>query len=105
MGPQIYALRRSSAASSWVSVSPRSSPAHSQSRQASNRAKVRFAPHPDPRLGWLEASIDTVSGRVSAGWYYEQEGLRFEIHTPVAATFERNGKVVDLKPGDYLFFE
>lgn len=67
-------------------------------------AKVHFAPHPDPRLGWLEASIDTAHGTVFAGWYYETEGLRYEIHTPVPATVEVNGKTYQVDPGTHLFF-
>lgn len=66
--------------------------------------KVRIAPHPDRRLGWLEASIDTPRGEVFSGWYYELEGLRYEIHTPVPAVLELDGKTVELEPGKHLFF-
>ena len=67
--------------------------------------KVVFAPNPDPRLGWLEASIDTAYGTVRSGWYYETEGLRFEISTPVEAVFRWKGKQYDLRPGTHLFFD
>lgn len=67
--------------------------------------RVRIAPNPDKRLGWLEASLDTKHGRIFSGWYYETEGLRYEIHTPVQAHVVLGGKEYDLKPGKYLFFE
>ena len=68
-------------------------------------AQVTIAPNPDKRLGWLEASIDTAYGTVFSGWYYELEGLRYEIHTPVKAHVVLGGKEYDLEPGRYLFFE
>lgn len=66
--------------------------------------KIRIAPHPDKRMGWLEASIDTPKGPVFSGWYYELEGLRYEIHTPVPAVLELEGRTVELEPGSHLFF-
>jgi alpha-L-rhamnosidase len=66
--------------------------------------KVRIAPKPDQRLGWLEASIDTPAGKIFSGWYYELEGLRYEIHTPVPALLELDGKTLELEPGSHLFF-
>ena len=67
-------------------------------------AKASVAPRPDKRLGWLEASIDTAHGRIFSGWYYEQEGLRYEIHTPVETTVCIEGETRLLPPGRYLFF-
>ena len=68
-------------------------------------AQVRIAPNPDKRLGWLEASVETEHGTIFSGWYYEQEGLRYEIRTPVQAHVVLSGKEYDLQPGKYLFFE
>ena len=67
-------------------------------------AEVKIAPHPDKRLGWLEASLDTAHGTVFSGWYYEPEGLRYEIHTPVNANLTLGGKELSLAPGKYVFF-
>ncbi|MBR6771834.1 MAG: family 78 glycoside hydrolase catalytic domain [Clostridia bacterium] len=68
-------------------------------------AEVNLAPHPDKRLGWLEASLDTAHGKIFSGWYYEPEGLRYEIHTPVNARLFLGGKEISLAPGKYVFFE
>ncbi|MDD6262110.1 MAG: family 78 glycoside hydrolase catalytic domain [Clostridiales bacterium] len=67
--------------------------------------KVRIAPKPDKRLGWLEASVDSAYGRIFSGWYYENEGLRYEIHTPTPARVRLGEKEFDLEPGKYMFFE
>lgn len=66
--------------------------------------KVHIAPHPDPRMGWLEASIDTAHGTVFSGWYYETEGLRYEVHTPVPAIIEVNGATYQVEPGTHIYF-
>ncbi len=66
--------------------------------------RVAIAPKPDARLGWLEASVETKYGTVFSGWYYETEGLRYEIRTPVEAEVTVNGETNTLAPGSYLFF-
>ncbi len=66
--------------------------------------RVAIAPKPDARLGWLEASVETKYGTVFSGWYYETEGLRYEIRTPVEAEVTINGETKTLAPGNYLFF-
>ena len=66
--------------------------------------RVAIAPKPDARLGWLEASVETAYGTVFSGWYYETEGLRYEIRTPVEAEVTINGETKTLAPGSYLFF-
>ncbi|MCD8013699.1 MAG: glycoside hydrolase family 78 protein, partial [Lachnospiraceae bacterium] len=44
-------------------------------------AKVRIEPHPDQRIDWLEASIDTRHGKVSSRWSWvsSQNGIREDI--------------------------
>ncbi len=66
--------------------------------------RVAIAPKPDSRLGWLEASVETKYGTVFSGWYYETEGLHYEIRTPVEAEVTINGETKTLAPGSYLFF-
>ena len=66
--------------------------------------RVRIAPRPDERLGWLEASVETPHGKIFSGWYFEPDGLRYEIHTPVKTCAVIDGKEMELEPGDYLFF-
>lgn len=72
--------------------------------EAPGYAQVRIAPKPEKRLGWLEAALETQHGRIFSGWYYEPDGLRYEIHTPVQAHVVLGEKAYDLEPGRYLFF-
>ena len=67
--------------------------------------KAEIAPHPDKRLGWLEATLETEKGKIFSGWYYEPEGLRYEIHTPVETVLKIGSRSRSLKPGKYIFFE
>ncbi len=46
-------------------------------------ARARIEPHPDKRLISLGAVFDTVHGRLSSGWKYTEDGIRYEIETPV----------------------
>ncbi len=68
-------------------------------------SRVKIAPHADRRLGWLEAKFDTAQGQIFSGWYYEPEGLRYEIHTPVEAEICIGERSMTVKPGRYVFFE
>lgn len=47
--------------------------------------RVRIEPQPDKRLGWLEAAMDTRSGRICTKWTYTQGRVRYEISTAVPA--------------------
>ena len=67
-------------------------------------ARVRIAPQPDRRLGWLEASIDTRCGRVRSSWRYEEDKIRFEIDTPVEAEVVIGGESRSVPAGSYIFF-
>lgn len=66
-------------------------------------ARVRIAPKPDSRLGWLEASIDTRHGLVRSYWACEGDSVRYEVETPVPAQIEIEEKVYQVKKGRYLF--
>ncbi len=66
-------------------------------------ARVRIAPHPDPRLPSLSGILDTVHGRIRSAWKYTQDGIRYEIETPVEAEIIIEGKTYILSPGRYLF--
>ena len=67
-------------------------------------ARVRIAPQPDRRLGWLEASIDTRCGQVRSSWRYEEDKVRFEIDTPVEAEIAIGGESRSVPAGSYIFF-
>ena len=66
--------------------------------------KVVIRPMPDDRLEWLEASIDTRSGKITSKWTHTPEGLRYEIRTEVPAVIEIGGKRIEAAPGDYTFW-
>lgn len=67
-------------------------------------AKVCIAPHPDARLDWLSASVDTRRGLVSSKWSKQEGFWRYEIVTPVEAQVTIAGKTETVAPGSYLFF-
>lgn len=43
---------------------------------------IRFAPHPDKRLEWAEACIQTRYGMVRSGWKKLQQGWEFTFEIP-----------------------
>ena len=67
-------------------------------------ARVRIAPQPDSRLGWLDVSIDTRHGFVRSAWYCEEKRIRYEIETPVAASIEIGGEIHRVSAGRYMYF-
>ncbi len=67
--------------------------------------KVRIAPCPDKRLGWLEVSIKTRNGLVSSAWKYTKEGIRYHISVDMPAIINIAGKETAVQPGVYVFWE
>ena len=65
---------------------------------------VVIEPHPDQRLGWLEARIHTRRGIVSSKWTYTDGGVRFEIETAVPAEIRIGGTTRQVSPGFYTFW-
>ena len=63
-----------------------------------------YAPHPDKRLGWLQAKLDTRHGTVSALWVCQEDGIRYELETPVPAKVCLKGKETWVNPGKYTFW-
>ena len=63
-----------------------------------------YAPHPDARPGWLQAKLDTRRGTVSALWVCREDGVRYELETPVPATVRLNGSERRVGPGKYTFW-
>ncbi len=66
-------------------------------------SRVRIAPEPDPRLDSLCAVLDTVHGRIRSFWKHTENGIRYEIDTPVRAEIVLNGKSLTVEAGKYLF--
>ena len=63
-----------------------------------------YAPHPDARLGWLQAKLDTRHGTVSALWVCKEDGVRYELETPVRTLVCLNGEEKWVNPGKYIFW-
>ncbi len=66
------------------------------------------APHPDRRLGFADASIDTRNGLLRVHWYYKEASVCYEIDVPqnISVTFILpSGKTSLLTAGNYLFEE
>ena len=72
--------------------------------EAPGFSRVRIEPQPDKRLGWLEAAMDTRSGRICTKWTYTQGRVRYEISTAVPAVICIDGRETDVEPGDYIFW-
>ncbi len=68
-------------------------------------AKARITPTPDPRLKHLSAVLDTVHGRIRSFWNYTEDGIRYEIDTPVQTEIVIGGKSVTVEKGSYVFGE
>jgi len=66
-------------------------------------AKARIAPQPDPRLNSLCAVLDTIHGQIRSFWKYTEDGIRYEIDTPVQTEVVLNGKTCTVEKGKYLF--
>ncbi len=67
-------------------------------------ARVRVAPHPDVRMGWLDAALDTTYGTVTSRWFCENDRVRYEITVPVASDIVIDGKTRSVSAGSYIFW-
>ena len=69
---------------------------------------ISIAPHPDRRLGYATASVDSRTGLISSSWRYMDDVIRYEFEIPQGCVAELTlpGKApVTLKAGNYLFVE
>ncbi len=73
--------------------------------EAAGFEKIRIAPLPDPRLAWMEASIDTRRGKVSSKWSYEDGKIRYDITTPVETQVMLKEQSFTVAAGTYTFWE
>lgn len=72
--------------------------------EAPGFSKVKIAPMPDKRLGWLEASVDTRNGKISSKWTYIGDCVRYEITTPVPAIIKIDYMARSVGPGTYVLW-
>ena len=68
-------------------------------------ARARIAPNPDPRLKSLSAVLDTVQGRIRSAWKYTEDGIRYEIDTPVETEIVTGGRTYIVQKGHYILGE
>lgn len=66
--------------------------------------EISICPHPDSRLDWLKASLETRHGLIRSEWKKENGMWRYEIETPVAAQIIIAGKSYQLAKGIYIFY-
>ena len=68
---------------------------------------ILLKPHPDKRIGFLEASVETRFGKLSSHWYYDNDKVRFEFDIPAESTAEiilPDGTHNTVIGGKHIFF-
>ena len=68
-------------------------------------SRLRFEPHPDKRLGWLDAELESRHGTIRSRWEYTEAGLEIELETPVPADVVLLSGRESVNPGRYHFVE
>lgn len=68
--------------------------------------KMTLAPQPNKRIGHVNCSIDTVSGKVTSNWYYKGDTVYFEFIVPEGSEAEivlPNGYRETVCGGQYMY--
>ncbi len=68
-------------------------------------SKPVIAPHPDKRLGMLDAVLNTRNGVIRSEWKIQEDYFRYNIEVPVDATIIIGDERYEVKPGRYTFFQ
>ena len=66
--------------------------------------KVCIAPHPDARLDWLKAELETRHGKIVSLWKKEENVWRYEITTPTDTVIVIDGTEHSVTAGTYYFY-
>ena len=69
--------------------------------------KIVIAPIPDRRLGFVESSLETVSGKIESVWRYAYNGIEFIFSIPYGVTADivlPNGYRRTVSGGKYRYF-
>lgn len=64
--------------------------------------EVIVEPHPDRRLHFLEARVETGYGEIVSKWSYEENSIRYEIKVPVKAKIIIDGRQHWVEKGTYI---
>ena len=70
--------------------------------------EITLTPHPDRRLGYADASIDTQYGTIRSYWYYKDNTVYYEFTIPSGVTARLtlpSGKTETLTEGTYHYAE
>ena len=71
--------------------------------------EIIFSPHPERRIGFARASIETAFGKIGGGWsYIDESSVRYELTVPdgVTATVRLDGREeFTVTGGSYIFVE
>ena len=70
--------------------------------------EITLAPHPDRRLGFADASIDTQYGTIRSYWYYKDDSVYYEFTIPAGVTAHLtlpSGRTETLTEGIYHYAE
>ena len=68
-------------------------------------ARAKIEPHPDRRVQSMSAGLDTVQGRIRSAWKYTDNGIRYEIETPVQTEIILGNEKRVVGKGRYIFGE
>lgn len=67
---------------------------------------ISIIPHPDKRLGFMKADIESRTGKVSSHWYYKENKVYFEFEIPYGTVAEiclPDGYSETVSGGKYLY--
>ncbi|MBE6537099.1 MAG: alfa-L-rhamnosidase [Ruminococcaceae bacterium] len=67
---------------------------------------VTIEPHPDKRLGFADASIESRNGKIRVHWYYKGDDVFYEVDIPAGVTAKLtlpSGETKTLTGGSYQF--
>ena len=67
-------------------------------------ARAVIAPIPSSRIQSFEAEYRSAHGPILSKWTNTQDGVRYEITTPVPAEIIMDGKRHSVTPGSYIFY-
>lgn len=68
--------------------------------------KAVISPHPDKRLTYLEATLETRRGQIKSKWTHEANGaVRYDIKTPCDTEIVIGDKKYSVRAGEYSFYE
>ncbi len=69
--------------------------------------KIKLAPKPNKKLGFVNCRLNTVAGEIESNWYYKDDGVFFEFSVPENTTAEiilPDGKTETVASGNYRYF-